>query len=116
VRQSIAQSQPFLILAEPHVHVVASAVYRDVATGFEVVPRLLGSQVRLEVTSKLAFHNGDALQPVTFRELRTTVIVPLGPWIDLGTALGTNDAVTRAIVASGADHAQQRYTVTLKIE
>ncbi|MBW8055686.1 MAG: hypothetical protein FVQ76_10290 [Nitrospira sp.] len=110
MRQSIAQVQPFLILAEPRLHVVAGAVYRDVTTGFEVVLRLIGSQVRLEATSKLAFHRGDALQPVTFRELRTTMIVPLGPWIELGMALGTNDAVTRAILASGVDHAQQRYS------
>lgn len=116
IGHSIPHVQPFLVFSHKHLGVLANVAYREVTTGFEVLPRLRGKQVEIEITPKLSFHAGHMIQPVTFYELRSAVLVDIGEWVDLGSVLGISNSVARAILDSGTTQASQGYTVMLKVE
>lgn len=116
VGHAIAYIQPFLTFSRRYAHVVANVGYQEVSTGFEVLPRMRGSQVEVEITPKLSFHRGHLVEPVSFHQLSTTVIVGLGEWIDLGSAMGTSNEVTRAILDGRAHDSGHEYRVMMKVE
>lgn len=108
--------QPFLALSHRYAHVVANVGYQEVSTGFEVLPRMRGGQIEVEITPKLTFHRGHLVEPVSFQQLSTTVIVGLGEWIDLGSAIGTSNEATRAILDGRASDSGHGYRVMMKVE
>ena len=116
VGHTLPHVQPFLVLSHRHAHVAANVTYQEVTTGFEVLPRMRGNQVEIEITPKLSFHRGHLVEPVSFHQLGTTVIVGLGKWIDLGSAMGASNEVTRAILAGDARDAGHGYRVMMKVE
>lgn len=97
VGESIPQVQPFLVLAGHRLATAYGVQYYDVTTGFDVEPHLLGEQVQLAVTPRLAFRDNQGTQVVDFEELRTVVTVRPGEWIDLGGVVGSANNVNREI-------------------
>ncbi len=116
----IGQSQPAIerivvltgrgpVLAERGVQL------RDFTTGFDVLPRVRGDTVELEITPRLA--GPKAAEGVfRFQELRTTVSVHLGEWIDLGALVTQSSDVHRAILESAATQTGERADIALKVE
>ena len=100
VGESIPLVQPFLVLVGNRLGVVAGIQYYDVTTGFEVEPRILGEQVQLAVTPRLAFRSNQGTQTVNFQELRTVVTVKPGEWVDLGGAVESTNEVNRQILST----------------
>jgi hypothetical protein len=88
---------------------------RDLTTGFDVLPRVRGDLVLLEITPRLA---GPNLSDGTlrFQELQTTVTARLGEWIDLGRVIGQTSDVHRAILQNGSTQSSERASVALKVE
>lgn len=116
VGHAIPYVQPFLTLSHRYAHIVANMGYQEVSTGFEVLPRMRGGQVEIEITPKLSFHRGHLVEPVSFHQLSTTVIVGLGEWIDLGSTVGIGNEVTRAILAGRVHDSGHGYRVMIKVE
>jgi hypothetical protein len=116
VGHAIPYVQPFLTLSHRYAHIVANVGYQQVSTGFEVLPRMRGNQVEIEITPKLSFHRGHLVEPVSFQQLSTTVIVGLGEWIDLGSAMGASNEVTRAIFDDRVRDSEHGYRVMMKVE
>ncbi len=114
VGESVPQVQPFLALAGHRLTTALGVQYYDVVTGFEVEPQMLGEQVQLAVTPRLAFRGSQGLQIVNFEELRTVVTVRAGEWVDLGGVVGSANNVNREIFGaarstrSGASRFQVR--------
>lgn len=100
VGESVPQVQPFLVLAGHRLAVAYGVQYYDVTTGFDVEPHLLGEQVQLAVTPRLAFRGSQGTQIVNFEELRTVVTVRPGEWVDLGGVVGSANNVNREIFGS----------------
>lgn len=88
---------------------------RDLTTGFDVLPRVRGDIVLLEITPRLAGPN-TADGTLRFQELQTTVSARLGQWIDLGSVVGQSSEVHRAILQSGSAQSGERAAVSLKVE
>ncbi len=68
----------------PHVGVASGIQYHDVTSGFYVRPKLIGSQVRLEISpwsSKLSPRGGNIIDTSS---AKTTLTVKLGEWVELG--------------------------------
>jgi hypothetical protein len=108
VGESISQVQPFLMLVGNRLSVVAGIQYFDVATGFEVEPRIVNEasfteQVQLTVTPRLAFRSDQGAQTVNFQELRTVLNVKPGEWVDLGGAVESANEVNRRILGTRRD-------------
>lgn len=99
VGQSVPYTEYWMTIVRRYAHVQQTVQYRDITTGFSVVPRQIGREVELEITPSIASLRNDGT--VDFTELTTTVRVVPGEWFDLGGTMQGRDEVSRAILARG---------------
>jgi len=114
--QSIAQVQRILSLSGGRPVIIQGVALQDVTTGFEVRPQVRGDMVQLDITPHLATVADARRGLVNFQDLRTTVNVRIGDWVDLGQILGTRSEINRAILDSASERADERRTILLKVE
>jgi len=84
-------------------------VIQERATGFEVIPRMAGDGVQLEIAPLR--ESGDRFQRVS-----TTVHAPLGQWIEIGGAAGSEARERQGILSSERSAATESRRVWLKVE
>jgi type II secretory pathway component GspD/PulD (secretin) len=116
VGQSVPHITKILSSRKDQVTLTQGVEYQNVTSGFQVLPRVRGEQVLLEIAPRLASLQDPATGLVNFQELATTVTLKFGDWIDLGAVLGTHDAVSNAILESGTDTATGRWTILVRVE
>ncbi len=116
VGRSHPQVQPFAVLAAGQLDTGAGIEYRDVTTGFEILPRLHGDRVRIEVTPQFAFASNRGGQTVDFQLLRTTIDARIGQWVNLGGAVGTNSAITRTILGQTITTGSEKRRILIRID
>lgn len=100
VGESVPDVQQFLVFIGNRPRVLSGVQYRDVTTGFDVEPRIIGEHVRLIVSPRLAFRGDHGVQTVNFAELGTQLTVRPGEWVDLGAIVGTAHELNRRILNS----------------
>lgn len=115
IGQSIPHVQKALALGGRSLVLHQSVVFEDATTGFEVLPRIRGETVHIEITPRVTTSRTPE-GVVSFQELRTTVTARLGEWIDLGAILGSASDVHREILAAGRTQAQERHSILLKVD
>ena len=116
VGQSLPYVQRFLVFAGNRVVYGQDTQFLNVTTGFDVLPRLNGNRVELEIAPRLSFVGNGGVQDVRFQELRTTVSAKLGEWVDLGGMTSDRDELSRAIFETASTQSGERRTVRLKVE
>lgn len=116
VGQSLPYLQRFLVFAGSRVSYRQDTQFLHVTTGFDVVARLYGDQVELEIAPRLSFVGSEGVQDVRFQELRTTVSTRLGEWVDLGGMTSGRDEISRAIFETASTQSGERRTVRLRVE
>ncbi len=116
IGQSVPHVKKILALGRRQALIAQGIELQDVTTGFDVLPRLHGDRVRMEITPRLSTLRDPATGLADFQELATTVEVRLGEWINLGTILGHRNEIDRAILESVATESGERRTIRLKIE
>lgn len=112
----LPQVQSFLVLAGNHLTVASGVSYRTVSTGFEVLPRVHGAEVDLEITPRVAFLSDQGSQQVTFSEMSTHVSVKIGEWVDLGGALSNASQVGRMILGASASESQEQSSFQVRVD
>jgi len=97
--------------------VVDSVEYREAATGFQVIARLAGDQVILDILPQRQVPAGDGWPgAVNTQQLATTVRARLGEWIDLGGTVRTIDERQTVLLGrAGAGGSEQR-RVMVRVE
>jgi type II secretory pathway component GspD/PulD (secretin) len=116
IGQSVPHVKQILALGRRQILIAQGIELQDVTTGFDILPRVHGDRVRMEITPRLSTLRDSATGLADFQELSTTVEVRLGEWIDLGTILGHRNEIDRAILESAATESGERRTIRLKIE
>lgn len=116
VGQSLPYVQRFLVFAGNRIIYGQDTQFLNVTTGFDVLPRLHGDRVELEIAPRLSFVGNQGIQDVRFQELRTTVSARLGEWVDLGGIASGRDEVSRAIFETASSQSGEQRTVKLKVE
>ena len=116
IGQSVPHVKKILAIGGRQVVIAQGIELQDVTTGFDVLPRVHGDRVRMEITPRLSTLRDPATGLADFQELSTTVEVRLGEWIDLGSILGHRNEIDRAILESTATESGERRTIRLKIE
>jgi hypothetical protein len=116
IGQSVPHVKEILALDRRQVLIAQGIALQDVTTGFDVLPRVRGDRVRMEITPRLSTLRDPTTGLADFQELATTVEVRLGEWIDLGAILGHRSEIDRAILESAATESGERRTIRLKIE
>ncbi|MHB8427599.1 MAG: hypothetical protein ACYDB8_06440 [Acidiferrobacterales bacterium] len=116
IGRSYPQVQPFVALAGSRLDIGAGIEYRDVATGFEVLPRLHGSRVWIEITPRFSFMGNRGGQTVDFHRLHTTIEARIGQWVDLGGAVGATNDITRNILGRTIATGSERRQILIRID
>lgn len=116
--QSLPVTQRQVVRSPWGARVEESTQYRNVGSGFAVLPRVSGDRVTLEISAQNdASAAGDASQPaIRTQQVATTVSGRLGEWLDLGemSRQATGDDATLSALSSSS--AQERRSVLLKVE
>lgn len=86
-----------------------STPQQDRATGFEVVPRVSGDTVTVDITSQ---RERDA----SFQEISTTISGRLGEWFEVGGAATGSSRDDRGIASMGRSASSDSRRVWLKVE
>jgi hypothetical protein len=84
-------------------------VVQERATGFEVVPRLAGDSVQLEIAPQR--ESGER-----FQRIGTTVQARLGEWVEVGGAATTGARSDQGVLSSGRSGVQESRRVWLLVE
>ncbi len=114
--QSVPHVKRIIALSGRQLAVAQGVEYQNVVTGFEVLPRVQGERVQLDITPRLSSLADPASGLANFQELRTTVMVRPGEWIDLGAISGAGENVRRAIVESATAGSAEQRSVWIKVE
>ena len=88
----------------------ATTDYRELASGFDVLPRVNGDRVMLDISTRQEQATDANSGAATVQRATTTIAGRLGEWIDLGgvtssaseesVAVGTGGATTRVATQS----------------
>lgn len=116
VGQSVPHVRKILALSRRPLVLLQDVEFQDVTTGFDVLPRVRGDRVLVEITPRLSSLRNPATGLADFQELSTTVETKLGEWLDLGQIMESRGEVERAILESTHTTSGERRTVRLKIE
>lgn len=116
VGQSLPYVQRFMAYAGNRIVYGQDTQFLNVTTGFEVLPRLHGDRVELEIAPRLSFVGSRGIQDVRFQELSTTVSARLGEWVELGGINASRDEVSRAILETASSQSGERGVVRFKVE
>lgn len=116
VGQSVPHVRRILALSRRQLVLIQDIELQDVTTGFDVLPRVHGDRVLVEITPRLSSLRNPATGLADFQELSTTVETRLGEWLDLGGILENRGEVHRAILESASTDSGERRGVRLKIE
>ena len=116
IGQSVPHVKKILALGRGQVLIAQDIELQDVTTGFDVLPRVSGDRVRMEITPRLSTLRDPATGLADFQELATTVEARLGEWIDLGTILDHRNEIDHTILESATTESGERRTIRLKIE
>lgn len=90
-------------------------VIQDLATGFEVTPRISGDQVFLEIAQQRETP-GTRPGSVQGQRMATTVATRLGEWVEIGGAASSAARDDRAIASASRGRASETRGIWLKVE
>ena len=119
-RISVGKSVPFTSLMRTHCRqhqaYVETIDYHNVDTGFEVLPKVFGSVVQLEISPFMAFLDTQNPNQIVFHELTTKVRVPFGTWYDLSGQMSTQDGLSREILGGGRHSSNRSNFIRVRID
>lgn len=97
-------------------HVYATIDYKDLTTGFSVLPRVNGENVTLEVSPYRAVPSPQGGGNIDIQQMQTTVTGRLGAWLELGGAVQSAQDEGSGILHSTRALRDEQRTVFVKVE
>jgi hypothetical protein len=117
VGKDIPFRERWLVLTRRYLVGYESVVFHRVETGMEVTPTVIGSQVRVEVTPRIAYvDNGDAQGVVRFARASTSLSMPLGQWVTISESSGQVNDVFQALLETGSESEDSALSIALRVE
>lgn len=105
-----------IIVGPGGAHVQETTRYRDVTSGFYVLPRVVGDEVILQLAAQrdtLSRHGGGAVET---RGAVTTVRARLGEWIEVGGSGEFRDTDRSGILYRSGERSEQQGRIELRVE
>jgi hypothetical protein len=88
------------------------ATYARVETGFEVLPIIRGQLALVSLTPRISSYEAGI---VRFAGAVTQIRVPLGRWVDVGSATGGQNEAVSAVIDSGKKNRAETFSVWMMI-
>lgn len=102
---------------DPYGNTVTQSIeYRNVESGFEVRPHLVGERVQLDIRPFHAKPSSQGGGVIEQQEIATTVSGRPGEWIDLGGVAEEQNRKGTGIIYSTRNREQQTHNVRIKVE
>lgn len=100
------------------VVITDATAYRDVTTGFSVLPRISGERITLEINPQRDTVNANAgpVGAVNVQRASTVVSGRLGEWIELGGMSQTETRSGSAILSSSSASRSDNRSIWVKVE
>ena len=103
------------------VVVTDSVAYRDVGSGFQVIPRLSGDRVMLEIASSRDTPVGSSASgglpgSANIQRTATTISTRLGEWVELGGMDGSESRTTGGFFGSASSQRSDTRRIQVKVE
>lgn len=114
---SIPYEQAWINLCRKHGHVIETVEFRDVETGFDVSPVIVGDQAHIEITPRLSYQSpedGDGV--IRFTEASTFVTVLLNQWVSIGGAIDDDNEVAREILGYSSGGRGADFGISVMVE
>ncbi len=115
IGESVPVAEPGFVLA-PQPIVYNSISYKDLTTGFSVLPRIHGDEVTVEIAPHRAVLSQEGGGKIDIQASHTTVSGKLGEWLDLGGAVQRQSSAEGGIVYSTRGLSSEQYRVLIKVE
>ena len=96
------------------VRVIGSTNYRDVTTGFYVLPRLVEGKVILEISPQRETMKQEGT--IQFQTAATRIMGRLGKWIEIGEIGRSSSERKTEVVAGDKRGSSERYGIFIKVE
>lgn len=93
-----------------------SVEYRNVTTGFSVIPRLSGERVTLEIATQRDSLSGSGGGRINIGGVQTTVSGVLGGWLELGGAAEISDQRRSGIIDRNTRDQQTERRILIRVE
>ena len=114
VGQSVPYTTQTVIQNGHHVTVTEGTTYRDVTSGFYVVPRVNGEQVTLDISPQR--NTVGSSGAVNIQQASTTISGRLGEWIELGGVGGQTNASGSGTTYSTRSTSTDNRTIFVRVE
>lgn len=103
------------------VVVTDSVAYRDIGSGFQVIPRLSGDRVMLEIASSRdtptgSSAPGSAPGSANIQRAATTISTRLGEWVELGGLDGSESRTSGGLFGSASSQRSDTRRIQVKVE
>lgn len=96
--------------------VVEGTEYRNASTGFNVVPRVQGNRVTLDIDPQRESFDDSRRGTVNVQRVVTTVSGRLGEWMDLGGISESRSDTQSTLLGRGGTGSSERRAVQVKVE
>ncbi|RJQ47355.1 MAG: nodulation protein NolW [Gammaproteobacteria bacterium] len=116
IGQSIPVVERIVDPAGPDPKAYNTVIYKDVTTGFSVLPRVNGDSVTLEISPQRAEPDQRDGGAINIQRIHTTVSGKLGEWIDIGGAVRAQSSADSDILSSIRDLRNEQRRVLIKVE
>lgn len=93
-----------------------SITYKNLTTGFSILPRVNGNTVTLEVAPQRAALSAQGGGSIDIAQIHTTVSGKLGEWIDIGGAVQEQSSDSSGILLSTRSLRSEDHRVFIKVE
>lgn len=114
VGQIVPFTQEWVTITRRYIQIDKTTDWQEITTGFAVRPRTVGNQVELEITPRIAKLNNSGY--IDFEDLKTTLRIKLGDWVDIGGTMQTNDDISRKILGIQNSASQQQSSLVVKVD
>ena len=116
VGSAIPLPQSNVVYDNHGARIVNSVAYRDVTTGFTVLPRLNGDRVTLEINPQRDSLSADKEGQINIQHMQTSVSARLGEWMEIGGALQNENVQRDGIAERSSSVGSERRKIWLKVE
>lgn len=90
-------------------------IYKQIETGFEVTPQVLGDQVNLKIIPRVT-HDDSRDGVIRFHGAQTNIMVPLGQWVEIGGSGGQQNEIVSEILSRRRGEEIMSLTMALMVE
>jgi Bacterial type II and III secretion system protein/Bacterial type II/III secretion system short domain len=114
VGQIVPFTQEWVTITRRYIQIERTTDWREISVGFAVRPRTIGNEIELEIMPRIAKLNSSGY--IDFEELKTTLLVKLGDWVDIGGTMQQNDDLSRKILGIQSVSSQQQSSLVVKVD